>query len=166
MTPEIIAAIKQKIKDETYIQDVRVFNDQFTKMLADGNPFGYNIASPAALIEFSPSSIEQLGNGVQIYNPIQITIHIGQMELDGNDALMDEAISIFELRNQVYLAMQEFSTEQMARMYRVSENPDYNHGNWYVYQIVFETSITDHQAQRPKGYVEASPTLTTTGSYQ
>lgn len=166
MTRAIIEAIKQQIKDETSIQDVRLFNDQFTKMLADGNPFGYNIVSPAALIEFNPSTIQQLGDGVQIFEPIEIIIHIGQMELNGDGDTMDEALSIFDLRNQVFFALQEFSTDTMARMFRTSESPDFNHGNWYVYQMTFTTSIADHIAQRPKNNQVASPTIVTSGSYQ
>jgi hypothetical protein len=167
MTREAIEAIKAQIKAETSIQDVRVFNDQFSKMLVDGNPFGYNIQSPSALIEVQPTEIRQLGDGVQIYEPLNITIHIGQMELNGDGDTMDETLSIFDLRNEIFLALQEFSADTLARMYRTSEEPDYNHGNWYVWKMTFTTTFTDFGAQRPRNAATAeNPTLTLTASME
>lgn len=148
---DIKARLTSQITDLRYCA---IYNGQPEKIKnneTDENGY-YPFDSPACFIEaVNPNEIAQLGNGVQIYDPLTIRIHIYYVELDSMDGYLDENKSVFDFKQKVYLALQKYQFNGAATMVRNAENLDYNHDNVYIYTVDFITNYIDQAASEPVG---------------
>jgi hypothetical protein len=163
METGIFNAIKAKIEsDVTDINFIHIWNNQVEKIKEtdeEGNPL-YCIQYPALLVEFSaPNEIVQLGNGVQLYDPLDIRIHIVHVEIDSMDGNLEQNVNVFTLKRNVFKALQGLEPDVCCAFVRVSEEQDYDHNNVYHYIQTYRTNYADNDMTRPVNGAELDPPL-------
>jgi hypothetical protein len=153
MEAELFRAIEARI--QTLVPEfnfIRVWNNQHEKLKEDTEEGAKSmmIWTPALLVEFTaPEEILQLGNGVQLYDPLDIRIHILQDELDAGNGEMEQNLNVFALKQRVYAALQEFEPNGACAFVRVNEEQDYDHTNLYHYIQTYRTNYVDDSMNRP-----------------
>jgi hypothetical protein len=128
----------------------------------------------AILVEFqSPNEIQQLGNGVQCYDPLFIRLHIIHDFYDAQDGTMGQNLDVLDLVNSVFLSMQDWMPDMMningtltqipvGNVVRVSEEQDYDHGNLYHFIQTYKTTWIDNGMLRPVGGSVTAPPISYT----
>lgn len=162
--------IKQQILNEVpEIQFVQMYNSQFADMDRDERGASiYSFPLPAAFIEFEDDlQYLQLGNGVQLIDPLFIKIHIAHEYYDAQDGTMEQNLEIFNLRQKVYMALQKFEPNGAVAFMRINETQDKHHTNLYHYIQTYQTNFIDSERQEPvNGVIKDPPTdLDLTVSY-
>lgn len=119
---------------------------------------------PAVFVSFpAPIMWKQLGNGVQIAEPLTIRVRLAMNELDAGNGAMDENTNIFDLKDRLFLALQDFEPNGAGKFVRSSEEQDFDHNNMYVYAMEFTTTFIDPLSKRPRGGIsKPAPTDLTT----
>jgi hypothetical protein len=86
---------------------------------------------PAMFIEVvSPMTINQLGDGVQIYDPLYIRLHLvdsfyNEFLNDDEFSAMERNLEVFDLKQKMYIAFQNFRLSGGGGiMYRTSEEEE------------------------------------------
>lgn len=127
------------------IKHVRLFNNQFSCMENQEQiPFPF----PCVFIEFANDiAWIQQGNGVQFAQDLQITLHIGHEFYNGAD--QEENLIIFDIRNEVFTAMQGFTGAGITNMVRVSERVSTDYTNIYIFQQNYNTNLRETLGDRP-----------------
>jgi hypothetical protein len=155
---QLLIDIKAVLATITDIKHYAIFNNQIDAINKDDPNNYYAFPLPAVFVEFDNANQPQyIGNGVQIYEPLVIRFHILMEQLDSATGTLDENLDIFDLKNKVYLAFQNWHTEGSGTFNRTQENQDYNHNNLYVWQMEFTTSYIDQFAKEPRNGVEKAP---------
>ena len=163
MERELFAAIQTRIN--TLVPEilfVHIWNNQHEKITDDSDEGvkTYLFPRPALFVEFMASeSIEQLGNGVQIYDPLTIRIHLLHDYLDAQDGTMEQNLPVFDLKNKVFTSLQKFEPNGAACFVRTAEEQDYEHGNLYHFLMDFTTNYVDFQMQEPVNGVDKDPPI-------
>lgn len=145
-------AIKARLESlAPSVKFIHVFNNQF-ELTESGKM--YSFPFPCCFIEFvNDQPVQQLGNGIQIYNPLIIKIHIGNNQADAADGTMEQDLSVFDLKQEVYAALQKFEPSGAIPFIRTNETQDYNHTNIYHFIQEYTTSYVDQQQAEPVGGV-------------
>jgi len=125
------------------VKHMAVYNRQYENVMEKDPEKGYLFEMPAVFIELDLSSIKQMGAGYQMIEPLPVTVHIVMQELDSGTGTLDQNLNIFDLKDEVLLALQTFRPYQGGQMFRESEYPDYGHQNLYVYKQVYVTTYVD-----------------------
>jgi hypothetical protein len=158
----------QGVNSNNTIQYVQMWNNQLKswrdsyKQVKDdemvtGNDNTYIPAMPAILVEFvNPLKPKELGAGVQIYDDLNIAIHIVHQQLDAGDGTMEQNLEVYALAQQVYAALNKFRPAGCGEFIREDEMLDPNHDNLYHYVIVFGTTYIDNTQLEPVGGVPAT----------
>jgi len=135
-----------------------VYNNQFAYMNRDQD-VQESFALTACLVEFVNQNVPRsIGNGVQIYEPLVVRLHIGMEQLDSGTGTMNQNLDIFTLKNKFYLALQNWHTEGSGTFDRTGERQDFEHNNLYIWQMEFTTSYIDSIAIEPRGRIVKPPT--------
>lgn len=132
---------------------IGLWNNQFERMNS-GETFSFPFN--CLFIEFFDPQPKQLGNGVQIYEPLSVRLHIG-MEKYNEDGHQDRNIEQFDLTQSVYAQIQGFKVDRSGTFTRQSEMFDYNHTNVTVNMQEYLTSWVDYQELAPVESVEKQP---------
>ena len=112
---------------------------------------------PAIFIEFlNDLEIEQLGNGVQIFDPLTIRVHIIVDQFDAMDGTMEQNLSIFPFKQQVYATLQGFEPQGAVAFVRIQETQDYEHTNIYHFMQDYRTNYVDFGVNKPVNGVPAT----------
>jgi hypothetical protein len=158
MEAEIFEAIQTQINASVVTNNtpdfafIHIWNNQLEKLKSkdeNGNDY-YNINYPALFVEFTaPNEILQLGNGVQLYDPLDIRIHIIHNEIDSMDGNLEQNINVFALKQKVFKALQGFEPSGCCAFTRVNEEQDYDHNNLYHYIQTYRTNYVDNDMTRP-----------------
>lgn len=115
-------------------------------------------------VEFiNPIVYKQGGNGVQFaYFKTRIYIvHHFYLATDGLDGGQgDQDLTIFDLKQWVYITLQQFSPTNTGEMVRTSEAVDYSHDNANVYAMEFDCVFEDIAADAPIGGIPMTPAPT------
>lgn len=125
------------------IKHMAVYNSQYENIRDPDPEKGYLFEMPAVFIELDLSSIKQMGGGYQLIEPLPVTVHIVVQELDSGTGTLDQNYNIFDVKDEVLLALQTFRPYQGGQMFRESEYQDYTHQNMYVYKQVYITTYVD-----------------------
>lgn len=142
------------------IKHIGVWNNQVEYIQ---NAKDYSFSLPACFIEFPISTpTDGVGNNVQVFDPLDITVHIVVEKLDNIDGTMEKNFDAFTTKNQVYAGMQLFKTPGSGVFNRISETPDNDHNNVYHYLQVYRTTWVDQSQSLPVGGRIISPPFTTT----
>lgn len=153
-------ALKAQIQSKApSIKYISIWNNQLDN-LVDGKEHVF--LTPAVLFEFVPSiPIGGIGNNVQIYERLNVRAHIVDFELDAKDGSMEKNVTIFDIKQEVYKALQLFKCDGSGIFDRQSEEPDYNHSNIYHYIQDYFTSWVDQDLPLPIGGIEVEPPFAT-----
>lgn len=139
---DIKARLKLKIPDLNFIA---VYNNQFDLM--EGQQI-YSFPFPCAFVEIvSDSEAQQLGNGVQIFDPLYVKIHIGHEFYNGDN--QEENLAVYDLRDKVYKALQKWEPNGAVAFIRSSETQDPDHTNVYHFVQTYTTNYIDTIMEQP-----------------
>ena len=150
---QLFTDIQARINSEIGVghdKDIKFFhlwNDQ-AKTIQEGGEIVFNM--PAVFIEFAEVNPEQLGNGVQIFNPLLIKVHILHNQLDTASGTLDQNADIFTIRENIYKVLQMFKPAGAGSFIRTKEYPDYVHSNVYHWIQEYTTNYIDNAATPPK----------------
>ena len=159
MERALLLAIQTKLgTDVPEVLFIHMWNNQVER-LKEENEEGistYLFRIPATLIEFvSPMEIQQLGNGVQLYDPLIIRIHFLHNLLDAGDGTMEQNLEVFDLKNKVYKSLQGFEPTGAVAFVRVAEEQEYDHPNLYHFMMDFQTNFVDSATTKPVDGVDS-----------
>ena len=128
------------------------WNNQIENLRNKDESMEYPYNFPAVFIEFdSPNEIQSIGNNVQIYDPLNVILHIVWSELDTGDGNMENNFNVINFKQQVYLLMSLFRPTNTSNFVRFEEKQDYNHDNIYEYVQSYKCTFMDYDAQLPLG---------------
>lgn len=174
---DLFLAIKQRIQStitldntlyETPNQQMYVepYNNQWEDWKGE-SPKMRQIPIPCVLVEWiKPIPVKQLGSGVKLYEPLRIRIHIIQKQLDQGDGTVDANLNIYDLQEQVYLALEKWNPQTStplvkgSLMVMVEQEPDENYNQLYNWRMVFETTYMDSSHPLAEPYETAGPPIT------
>ena len=150
---QLYTDIKTKLQGITPELFVAVYNGQFEQIEAQEI---YSFPFPCAFIEIvSESEVEQLGNGVQIFDPLYVKIHIGHTFYNGDN--QEENLAIFDLKQTIFQALQKFEPDGAVAFIRLSEEQDTDHTDVYHFIQTYTTNYVDTTMIEPVGGVEVQP---------
>ena len=157
---ELYLAIKaQLLLKVPSIKFIAMWNNQLMD-LTDGK--NYSFRMPAVFIEFvSPTPIGSIGNNVQIYEPLEVKIHILHEQYDAKDGTMDCNLDVFTFKQSIYKALQLFQAANTSVFDRQSEEQDYDHSNIYHYIQSYMIAMVDNDMPLPIDGTENEPPHTT-----
>lgn len=154
---EFILAIIAQLELRCPLVHVNEWNNQFAQM-ETGEQMTFPL--PCAFVEIiTDSPTVQLGQGVQLYDPLVVRIHIGGEKYNEENYLYRN-MDIFDTKQDVYLALQKFEPANASTFVRVSEAQDNDHTNIYHYTIDFATNLMDFSAQEPRNPIILQPPFT------
>ncbi len=151
------------IESQSSFKFVHLWNDDVAAVLKE-QPEEYPFPVPAAFIEWSLTEPKQLGLGVQIYDPLDITIHILAEEIDSGDGNLDQAFSIYDLSEEMFSGngfwdgLSLFKPDQCVAFVRTAEDPPFGHG--YLLHLIqkWRTNLVDPGAKFPRRTIKTQPT--------
>ena len=146
----LVSEILARLKLITPLQFVTVWNNQFEYM---ENGESYLFSMPCGFVQIESDSNSDIGGNFQ-GSDLEITIHLGQNVLNGD--LMDENLTIFDLRDLVIKSMATFKPTKTGLMTKVLESQNFDHTNIYHYQIKYKTHFIDDVAA-PRQYFTTPP---------
>ena len=147
---DIKARIRDLIPEFNFIA---VYNNQFADMESQDI---YSYPFPCAFIEIvSETEVQQLGNGVQIFDPVFVKIHIGHTFYNGEN--QEENLEIFPLKQKVYKALQKFEPDRAVMFIRSAEEQDKSHTDVYHFIQTYTTNYVDFDMQEPVGGITVDP---------
>lgn len=153
---EIKARLEAKVPA---IKFIAMWNNQLSDT-NDGKT--YSFLMPAVFIEFiTPTQIGSIGNNVQIYEPLEVKLHILHEQYDAMDGTMDVNLDVFTFKQDVFKAMQLFQGSKTSVFDRQSEDQDYDHTNIYHYIQSYFCALTDSDMPLPIDGSDYEPPLTT-----
>jgi hypothetical protein len=161
MEKDLYLAIKVQCDTQLpEIQFCHVWNNQYEKLKnppEEGQAF-YAFDFPALFVEFvSPYQINQLGNGVQIYDPLYVNIHIIGKMIDAGDGTFEQNLEIFDIKDNVRNAFQKFCPDKCCEWVRINESSDDDHNNLYHFIQQYQTNYVDSGMQEPVNGLETTP---------
>lgn len=127
---------------------------------------------PAIIVQFvSPFTIEQLGNGVEIYQNLIVRLHILHQFYNANDGTMDQDLVVLDIAEDVYRAFDDWMPSTMVIggvtydipvgvMNRQSETLDDDHDNVYHFIQDYMTNWVDSANNRPINGILSSKNAT------
>ncbi|MBC7383023.1 MAG: hypothetical protein H7296_08520 [Bacteroidia bacterium] len=151
---DLVNEILARLRAVTGIDYVTVWNEQF-RYLEEGK--GYSFTMPCAFVEIQTEELQDVGGRYQ-GSDINVIIHIGQNVL--NVGLLDENLTIFNLRDNVVKDFAKFKPATSSMMVKTAENQDFDHNNVYHYKIEYKTHWIDN-TQVPTEYYTTPPTNAT-----
>jgi hypothetical protein len=116
---------------------------------------------PAVFIAFKTGEIQQLGGGVQLYDPLTIEIHILDWQLDAGDGTFEQNLQVFDLKDKVFQALQKFepgltnSDCLCGTLVRVSEEEDNNHNGVFHFIQTYQTTYVDPLMNEPVNGIDS-----------
>lgn len=127
------------------IQFLDLYNRQF-EQLEQGKDIEVNSFDlPAVLVQLKVVWALQ-AKGIQ-RGDCTITLHIGQELYENTDAQSPESLDalgrIFDLPQEIYLALQGLTGANFTGLVRIDSEPDADYTNLNVQRVVFKTTITD-----------------------
>lgn len=134
----------------TSVQHVRLWNNQVN--LIDNNeqiPFPF----PAVFIDFPTIEWIDRGKGTQ-GSRLLVRLHLIYESFHTSEN--EEDLAVFDFREEVYLAVQDYKPSFSGKLMRLQEETDTQHTNMYHWIMDFETEYSDNTAQFPRGGVDAT----------
>lgn len=140
-----MTAILDQLATVPGIKFQRAWNDQLNE---DEQGKQYSFPSPAVFVEFlTPNEIKQLGDGIQLYDPLTVRLHILHWQLDAGDGTMEQNLDAWDFAQEVYKKMQKFEPDGAVAFVRSSEERDYDHKGIYHLIQDYKTNYIDSTVQ-------------------
>ena len=139
---DFLQEIKARIKEECgSVKTVAIWNNQVDWIL-NGNSHLWR--STAVFIEVqAPASIMTLGDGVQLYDPFDVVIHIVSWKLNATEGDLDENLSVFDIENEVYKVLHKRKATKSGTFVRLTLSVDSNHFGLYHMTAVYRSTLVD-----------------------
>lgn len=140
MRKQVYNDIKTQIKTVAEVNRVQLFNRQF-ELITKESPmnFGETAHKCNVLVEFD--QINWIPEGKRIVKgEATIRIHIGFGEL------ADDPEDLLDIVQKIHTALQGHATTEFTALSRIEEFQDTDHDNLFVWQMDYETTITDCDA--------------------
>ena len=136
---------------------IQMFNNQFELIESQDT---YSFPFPCCFIEFlADNPIQQLGNGVQIYDPLTVRVHIGNDFYNAMDGTQEQDLIVMDLKQKVFKALNKFEPLGATVFVRFSETQDTNHTNVYHFIQDYKTNYIDQDRNEPvKSTLSTPPT--------
>jgi hypothetical protein len=167
---QLYSDIKTKLQEVSGFNYIGIWNNQ-VEAIQNRDPDDYSANTwplPALFVEIVTSSdnIQQLGNGVQIYDPLPVRIHIVDDFYNGDN--MEENTRVFDHGQAVYAVLQKFEPDGAVAFIRTGEEQDFDHNNVYHFIQTYTTNYIDSSREEPVGFLEKEPPtdLEITGEYE
>lgn len=153
---ELKARLEAQVPEINFIA---MWNNQLQDLI-DGKNYAFR--QNAVLIEFvAPTPIGGVGNNVQMYEPLEVKLHIIHLQYDAKDGTMDNNLDVFDFKQKIYKAIQLFQGSKTSVFDRQSEEQDYDHSNLYHYIQSYFIALTDDAMPLPINGTDYEPPLTT-----
>lgn len=117
------------------INKCTLFNAQFDNEKQE-SPFKF----PAVFIEFTDVIYGDMTYNTQAITDMTVRLHIGCKVTDIED------LTIFDLKQTIYQALQGWTSGYFGRLTRVAEGPDYAHDRVLVWTQDYKTTGKDYSA--------------------
>jgi len=130
-------AIKAELETITSVKTVKLFNSQIDNEERE-NPFSY----PAVFIEFQEIIWLKRTRGVK-EGETTITLHVA-VESYKNET--DSAPDVLAITNEVHVKIEGFGGGCFTELSKSAERQDIDHDNCIVWQLDYETLVTDGAA--------------------
>lgn len=154
---DIKAHLLAQVPELAFIQ---MFNNQFELIESQET---YSFPFPCCFIEFlADNPVQQLGNGVQIYDPLTVRIHIGHDFYNAIDGTQEQDLEVFDLKQKVFKALNKFEPNGATVFIRFSETQDTNHTNVYHFIQDYKTNYVDWDRSEPINPTASTPPITLT----
>ncbi len=138
-------AVKAKILDNTDVKHVRLYNSQFDEMDSE-NTFPF----PCVFIEFSALDWITKSEGYQEAETT-IKLHVGF------ESVKTEELEVFDLLEDIHEDLQGMhDPEYYTPLNRSFEGQDTNHDNVIVWQVDYDTLLSDNSGNRNNKLVETT----------
>lgn len=141
MELELYIALRDQIKNKLgdRIKTVARFNNQFVRSneTGDENAFLY----PAVFIQFTPSQITNLANGV-VQRELIVTTHLGFESYNTDD------VEILQLKQDLFKVVHYFQQGNYDKLSLVDERISYDFDNIEVLESDYRTSGNDFTADK------------------
>lgn len=148
---DLYQEIRAQIEANTSVTHVRLWNNQ-TRWSEEGSqiPFKY----PAVFVEFPNITWIQGAKGTQkTAEEFTIRLHICFESYNTDE--QEEDLALFDLRQEVYMAVQDFKPTMAGVLQRRAEQSDPEHTNVYKWVMDFTTQYQDNTAMTPRDSVTA-----------
>lgn len=137
---DLVAEILAQLKLITALKLVTVWNNQFEYIQNGDN---YSFPMPCGFIQIESDNNTDIGSKYQ-GSDLEVTIHLGQNVLNGE--LIDENLTIFDLRDLVIKSLSKFKPTMAGLLTKISEQQDFDHTNIYHYEIKYRLHFIDNTA--------------------
>jgi hypothetical protein len=129
---DLYLAIKDRLIDQVKaLKHIRLYNNQFDRETVE-EAWAY----PCAFIEFNQMLHEAAAYNQQRSNFV-VRVYVGF------ESLKTEDLEIFDLVQEIYIALQGYSGQLFSSLQRIEETQDTDHDNVIVWQIDFSTMVSD-----------------------
>lgn len=156
---DFIQAIISRLELKCPTLYVNLWNNQLAEM-QEGVQMTFPL--PAVFVEIiNDNATKQLGNGVQLYDPLTVRAHVLH-EVYNNETYFTPDFNVFDIKQQVYLALQKFEPTNACTFVRISETQDNEHANVTHFVLDFATNLMDFSAQEPRNPQTIQPPFTHT----
>jgi hypothetical protein len=157
MNIEFFTAIKNRLNSVLPDLYVRLWRNQFAELENGDN---YSFPFPCCFIEFiSDNNIQTLGNGVQVYEPMTVRLHIGSFEPDNGFGTLDENTNIMLLKQQIFTTLQKWQSTKSGIFNRNNEIMHTEHDQVSVWVQDYKCVLIDDTMREPiNGIVKDAPT--------
>ncbi len=140
--------IINKLKELNELLHVDVWNGQLDQLGDDNGAPTYTFRFPCAFVEIENDQPSlQLGDGVQLFDPLLVKIHIGHEKLNDINGAIDQNLEVFDLKQTVYLKLNKYEPTNAVTMIRTAETQQYDHTNVYHFIQTYTTNYIDASAQ-------------------
>lgn len=147
MTKQFFIDIRNRLLSNTQLKFVQLWNNQMQDLAGKENN-SYSFPLPACFVEFvAPSEILQLGAGVQMFDPLIVRLHIVHEflnNIDDTNGMLEQDLSILDLKQSVYFTMQNFEPNNAVMFVRGSESNSDNHNNVIEFVQDYKTNLIDN----------------------
>ncbi len=142
--------LREQLEDSITGVHVRLWNNQ-VRLSEEGQQIPFTF--PAVFIDFPTIVWQQMGKGVQNTEVMVVRLYVCYESFHTSEN--EEDLEIFTLREDVYMALQDFKPTASSKLQRIAEQTDPNHTNVYVWVMDYQTNLQETEAQYPRGGVEA-----------
>ncbi len=142
---------------------IAMWNNQLTLLIDKNGARTTLFEMPGLFIAFNTASIQQLGNGVQLYDPLFFDIHILDWQIDAGDGTFEQNLEVFDRAEKVYQCIQKFqpgltdTNDPAGSCIRVAEEEDTNHNGVYHFIQRYKTTFVDNNMAEPVGGIDWLP---------
>jgi hypothetical protein len=147
MTKDFYIAIRNHILNIGTFNFVQLWNNQLRDLEGKENN-SYSFPLPACFVEFiAPQQVQQLGAGVQLFEPLIVRLHIVHEflnNIDDTNGILEQDLDILTLKQFVYNAMQVFEPQYAVMFVRVAETINYDHNNVVEFIQDYQTNLIDN----------------------